>query len=124
MAKFTVNTHRFDPYRNFKFRVKVDNQYVAGLSKCSALKRTTEVTEWREGRSLGVRHTGIVSGAGRFVLGGGRPASTSVTWEESLRFPWWLGGPGAGLVAAPVLRRVWRGNLRRLAALVQNRAHG
>jgi phage tail-like protein len=48
MAKFTVNTHRFDPYRNFKFRVKVDNQYVAGLSKCSALKRTTEVTEWRE----------------------------------------------------------------------------
>jgi phage tail-like protein len=49
MAKFTVNTHRFDPYRNFKFRVKVDNQYVAGLSKCGALKRTTEVTEWREG---------------------------------------------------------------------------
>jgi phage tail-like protein len=49
MAKFTVNTHRFDPYRNFKFRVKVDNQYVAGLSKCSVLKRTTEVTEWREG---------------------------------------------------------------------------
>jgi phage tail-like protein len=49
MAKFTVNTHRFDPYRNFKFRVKVDNQYVAGLSKCSALKRTTEVTPWREG---------------------------------------------------------------------------
>jgi phage tail-like protein len=49
MAKFTVNTHRFDPYRNFKFRVKVDNQYVAGLSKCSALKRTTEETEWREG---------------------------------------------------------------------------
>jgi phage tail-like protein len=49
MAKFSVNTHRFDPYRNFKFRVKIDNQYVAGLSKCSALKRTTEVTPWREG---------------------------------------------------------------------------
>ena len=49
MAKFTVNTHRFDPYRNFKFRVKVDGQYVAGLSKCSSLKRTTEVTQWREG---------------------------------------------------------------------------
>jgi phage tail-like protein len=48
MAKFTVNTHRFDPYRNFNFRVKIDNQYVAGLSKCSALKRTTEVTAWRE----------------------------------------------------------------------------
>jgi Polyketide cyclase / dehydrase and lipid transport len=89
--------------------------------------RTTdvmEVTEWREGRSLGVRHSGIVSGAGRFVLGGGRPASTSVTWEERLRFPWWLGGPVTGLAAGPVLRRVWRGNLRRLSMLVQNRAHG
>ncbi len=48
MAKFTVNTYRFDPYRNFKFRVKWDGQYVAGLSKCSALKKTTEMTEWRE----------------------------------------------------------------------------
>ncbi|MET8051920.1 MULTISPECIES: phage tail protein [unclassified Streptosporangium] len=48
MAKFTVNAHRFDPYRNFKFRIKIDNQYVAGLSKCSALRRTTEVTQWRE----------------------------------------------------------------------------
>jgi phage tail-like protein len=48
MAKFTVNTKRFDPYRNFQFRVKIDNQYVAGLSKCSSLKRTTEVTQWRE----------------------------------------------------------------------------
>jgi phage tail-like protein len=49
MPKFTVNPTRFDPYRNFKFRVKIDNQYVAGLSKCSALKRSTEVTAWREG---------------------------------------------------------------------------
>jgi len=49
MAKFTVNTYRFDPYRNFKFKVKWDNKYVAGLSKCSALKKTTEMTEWREG---------------------------------------------------------------------------
>jgi len=48
MAKFVVNTHRFDPYSNFMFRVKIDNQYVAGLSKCSTLKRTTEVTQWRE----------------------------------------------------------------------------
>jgi phage tail-like protein len=49
MPQFTVNTHRFDPYRNFKFRIKWDNQYVAGLSKCSALRKTTEVTTWREG---------------------------------------------------------------------------
>jgi phage tail-like protein len=46
---FKVNVHRHDPYRNFKFRVKWDGQYVAGLNKCSALKKTTESTEWREG---------------------------------------------------------------------------
>ena len=49
MARFTVNSYRFDPYRNFKFKVKWDNQYVAGLHKCSALQKTTEMTEWREG---------------------------------------------------------------------------
>jgi phage tail-like protein len=48
VAKFVVNTHRFDPYRNFQFKIKWDNQYVAGLNKCSALRRTTEMTEWRE----------------------------------------------------------------------------
>ena len=49
MAKFTVNATRFDPYKNFKFRVKWDGRYVAGISKCGALKRTTEVVEHREG---------------------------------------------------------------------------
>jgi len=49
MPKFSVNTHRFDPYRNFKFKIKWDNQYVAGLNKCGALKKTTEMTAWREG---------------------------------------------------------------------------
>jgi phage tail-like protein len=49
MAKFSVNTHRFDPYKSFKFRLKWDGRYVAGVSKCSALKRTTEVVKHREG---------------------------------------------------------------------------
>ena len=49
MAEFTVNPQRFDPYKNFKFRVKWDGRYVAGVSKISALKRTTEVIEHREG---------------------------------------------------------------------------
>lgn len=48
MPQFNVNTHRLDPYKNFKFRVIWDNQPVAGLSKMSAVKRTTEVVEWRE----------------------------------------------------------------------------
>ena len=49
MAQFTVNAQRFDPYKNFKFRVKWDGRHVAGISKVSALKRTTEVVEHREG---------------------------------------------------------------------------
>ncbi|MBX3639482.1 MAG: phage tail protein [Nitrosomonas sp.] len=51
MAQFSVNASRFDPYKNFKFRVKFSTSpdYVAGISKVSALKRTTEVVEHREG---------------------------------------------------------------------------
>jgi phage tail-like protein len=49
MPSFSVNTHRFDPYKNYKFRVKWDGRYVAGLSKMSALKRTTEVVRHRDG---------------------------------------------------------------------------
>jgi phage tail-like protein len=49
MPQFTVNPHRFDPYKNFKFRVKWEGRYVAGVSKVSALKRTTEVISHRDG---------------------------------------------------------------------------
>ena len=49
MAQFAVNALRFDPYKNFKFRVKWDGHYVAGVSKVGPLKRTTEVVKHREG---------------------------------------------------------------------------
>jgi phage tail-like protein len=49
MAQFTVNAQRFDPYKNFKFRLKWDGRYVAGISKAGALKRSTQVVEHREG---------------------------------------------------------------------------
>jgi phage tail-like protein len=49
MAQFTVNAQRFDPYKNFKFRIKWDGRYVAGISKVGTLKRTTEVVKHREG---------------------------------------------------------------------------
>lgn len=49
MASFSVNSGRFDPYKNFKFRVKWDAKYVAGVSKVGSLKRTTEVVKHREG---------------------------------------------------------------------------
>ena len=49
MTQFTVNPTRLDPYKNFKFRVKWDGKYVAGISKVGPLKRTTEVVKHREG---------------------------------------------------------------------------
>ena len=49
MAQFSKNPKRVDPYKNFKFRVKWDGRYVAGVSKVGALKRTTEVVKHRDG---------------------------------------------------------------------------
>lgn len=58
MPQFSVNTHRFDPYRNFKFRVLWDMQVVAGVSKVGALKRMTEVVSHREGGDISTpRHS-------------------------------------------------------------------
>ncbi len=56
MAEFSVNPHRVDPYKNFKFRLHWDGQVVAGVSKVSALKRTTEVVEHREGGDPSTSH--------------------------------------------------------------------
>lgn len=82
-------------------------------------KDRMEVTRWREGRELGVRHVGWVTGEGVFSLRSRRRGRrTELHWTERLRFPWYLGGPVLGLLAKPVLRRIWRGNLRRLAARV------
>lgn len=56
MAQFSVNTQRLDPYKNFKFRLKIDGNSVAGLSKVSALKRTTKVVEHRSGGDPSTPH--------------------------------------------------------------------
>jgi len=58
MTQFVVNSYRFDPYKNMRFRVKWDGRYVAGVSKVSALKRSIEVASSREG---GVRGTAYLS---------------------------------------------------------------
>jgi len=56
MAEFTVNATRFDPYKNFKFLVVWDGRIVAGVSKISPLKRTTEVVKHRDGGSPSAVH--------------------------------------------------------------------
>lgn len=55
-ASFTVNTHRHDPYKNFKFRVKWDGEYVAGVSKISGLERFTQPVIHRNGGDLSSYH--------------------------------------------------------------------
>ena len=74
-----------------------------------------EITEWRPGKAMGVRHVGIVTGTGRFTLKKIRGDRTKFTWDETLRFPLWQGGPITGLASKPVFKRIWRKNLRHLA---------
>lgn len=77
-----------------------------------------EVTEWEPGVAMGVHHQGLVTGTGKFSL---RPSgSTTVfSWVESLTFPWYFAGPLGAAAARPVLRAIWRGNLRRLKRRIE-----
>ncbi len=80
-----------------------------------------EITVWDPPHTMGVRHTGVVTGSGRFEL---EPidagARTRFTWSEQLRLPWYLGGRlGEVLGGRFVIRRVWRRNLRRLHDIVE-----
>jgi len=91
-------------------------------TKVGPLKLTDAmaITEWEPGRSMGVRHEGLVTGEGRFTLTAVGADRTEFAWAESLRFPWWMGGPVGGALGAPVLKAIWRRNLKRLKALVEN----
>ena len=93
-----------------------------------------EITEWVPREVMGVRHIGLVTGNGRFTLepidpsrhgpsGQGPARRTRFVWEETLVFPWWLGGPiGAFIGGKLVLQAIWKRNLRGLKRLVENRA--
>ena len=82
-----------------------------------------EVTRWRTARTMGVRHTGLVTGDGRFTLRPvrrkGDATATRFTWTERLRFPWWMGGPFDAAVGGRVMKQVWRRNLRRLRRRIE-----
>lgn len=78
------------------------------------------VTEWQQGTLIGVNHVGIVTGSGRFVLADSSKGGTTVNWEEKLDFPWWVGGCLTSAIAGPILKLVWRGNLMRLARIVED----
>ena len=73
------------------------------------------VTRWDEGTAVGVAHAGLISGEGVFSLADAGE-STQLTWREELHFPWWLGGTVTAWAASPVLRFIWRKNLKNFSA--------
>jgi hypothetical protein len=80
-----------------------------------------EITEWTPGELMGVRHTGLVTGTGRFTL---TPIDfgrrTRFAWQEVLTFPWWMGGPiGAWVGGKVALGPIWRRNLQNLRRIVE-----
>ncbi len=79
-----------------------------------------EVTDWRDAQTMAIRHRGVVTGTGEFRLtpcpAAGGAVHTAFEWSESLRFPWWMGGPVGAVAARPVLQAFWKRNLRMFAA--------
>jgi carbon monoxide dehydrogenase subunit G len=69
------------------------------------------VTEWSPVEAIGIRHEGLVTGTGRFVIEQSGSTATVVRWTERLAFPWWLGGPAGAVIGGRLLKRVWRRNL-------------
>lgn len=78
------------------------------------------VTTWEPGEAMGIEHRGAVTGTGEFRLTPEGDGATRFCWEERLRFPWWLGSVIGERVGAPVLRRIWQGNLARLKAAIED----
>jgi uncharacterized protein YndB with AHSA1/START domain len=74
-----------------------------------------EITAWEPGERMAVEHRGAVSGSGEFTLHPLGEGRTEIRWSEDLRFPWYFGGPAGARGSRPILRRLWQGNLRRLA---------
>ena len=80
-----------------------------------------EITEWIAEQVIGVHHEGLVRGEGRFTLTPVGADHTLFTWTETLTFPWWMGGRIGAAISRPILRAVWRRNLRELAARFAHR---
>lgn len=82
------------------------------------------ITEWEPGAAMGVTHSGIVTGTGRFTLREVDGDRTHFCWDEQLTLPWALGGPMGERFAQPILSRLWRGNLARLKQIIEREGRG
>ena len=104
MPPFSVNAHRLDPYKDFKFRVKWDGRYVAGVSRVSALRRATDVVLHREGGDpSAVRRSPGVTTFDPIVLERGRTHDGE--FEEWANRVWRLGAGLGGEVALKDFRK-------------------
>ncbi len=72
------------------------------------------ITEWQDGEVMGVEHRGIITGRGNFSLTP-NAQGTTIEWFESLEFPWWALGTIGAIAASPVLKVLWKKNLRSFA---------
>ena len=93
--EFSVNFKRQDPYKTYKFSVKWDGRIVPGISKITALRRSTEVVAHRKGDmpSAPGKSPGQTTYA-PIVLERGRTHDT--TFEQWASKVWNFGaGPGA-----------------------------
>jgi uncharacterized protein YndB with AHSA1/START domain len=77
------------------------------------------ITNWVDNAEMGVRHDGVVTGIGEFTLTEIDASGTRFSWREDLAFPIWLGGPIGEVVAKPILTAIWKRNLKRLKANVE-----
>ena len=104
MAQFSANPHRFDPYKNFKFRVIWDGRYVAGVSKVSALIRKTEVITHREGGdpSTSRKRPGITEFAPVALE---RGVTHDIAFEEWANLVWKLGARAGSEVSLRNFRK-------------------
>ena len=92
------------------------------LTKVGPLKTNDvmTITQWEEEKSMGVEHVGLITGSGVFTIASHGDSST-ITWKEDLTFPWWMLGPLGSFVASPILRLIWKKNLRNLQEIVEAR---
>lgn len=77
-----------------------------------------EITEWETNKTMGVTHKGIVSGSGKFSLIP-KNNGTMFSWQENLKYPWYMGGVVGETISKPILKRIWKKNLSNLKKKIE-----
>ena len=102
--------------------VKIDilSENNSGIdTKMNVLTDIITVTEWKEKESIGVIHEGIVTGEGIFYLTALNESQTEFRWEETLKFPIYLGGVIGEFFGSYVLKYIWKKNLKNLKEIIE-----